>query len=147
MKWGRAHGWIVLTYARYADVVQTEESYEMLRNELNNTMKYQRESGAFGNLVDVDESDDESSLTTSYVYGVGVLHSRSTASTELKQSADKAWNWLCTLKSEGFHLSKTTGACHLSTKASTYNNAFGFKSGPAVAFILWAKLGRDLLDA
>ena len=146
MKWGRAHGWIVLTYARYADVVRTEESYTMLRNELENTMKYQRESGAFGNLVDVAESDDESSLTTCFVYAVGVLHARSTASDELKEAADKAWNWLCTLDSEGFFLSKTTGACHLSTKASTYDKAFGFHSGPAVAFILWAKLGRDMLD-
>lgn len=78
IKWGRANGWMLLAVASYVlrsswtELPQSDEITDMLLRYLNNILPYQRESGAFGNIIDLEDSPDESSLTNCFLFAVGV---------------------------------------------------------------------------
>lgn len=142
-KWGRAHAWILLTLSRYAE--KTNDLL-WLEEEVKNVVKYQRETGAFGNLVDDTSSPDETSLTSIFVYAVAVLKEQK-GSTAFESNAEMAWKWLNNREVDGFGMSDTCGAAPLGTTQNDYNKAVdGLQHGPAIAFIVWARIGAMKLN-
>lgn len=163
-KWGRANGWVLLTLARYVLSVfllhETGEGVEsfdsqdielqgFLAVQLETFSAFQRSSGAFGNLVDDSTSSDETSLTSIFIYGVAVHHliseQQNVSSTQFIDPARKAFDWLNTRLVEGLAMGDTCGAAPLGADAEVYESRMGVSEGPAVAFVLWAKVGANLL--
>lgn len=146
VKWGRAHAWILLTLARYVSRTEGDE-VEWLAEEVDIARSWQRPSGAFGNIVDEPSSPDETSLTSAFVYAVGVLNRFSVAPVggNVTDSAFDALNWLETRHVDGLLLSDTAGAAHMSDDAADYNAVVGLAEGPAIGLAVWARIGLALL--
>ena len=162
VKWGRAHGWILLMIANYVTRIPTSESIDFLEEEIRIAKAYQRPSGAFGNIVDDDTSPDETSLTSVYVYAVGVWYSHKNQKVEQQrgtntssvdpedvlESARTAIEWLNqrTLTSP-YYWSDSAKGMHLRQDCDEYNQVVSDQaSGPVVALALWARIGQSLIQ-
>lgn len=146
VKWGRANAWILLTFARF--ILQNQDDTEMIALTsllLSNFANFQRDNGSFGNVVDIRESADETSLTAIFVYAVGVLETVNPTG-NFVTNATLAFTWLDTRQVEGLKVSDTCGAAPLETEIELYEERVGLEDGPAVGFFLWAKIGGRLLQ-
>jgi rhamnogalacturonyl hydrolase YesR len=129
-------------------VPRKAEIETLFLDQLQNLMNYQRPSGAFGNIIDSDVSPDESSLTSAYIFSTGAavhLNLLSISDGEVV-SAEKAWYWLLQRTVIGFTLSDTCGQQGLATKQNLYDEKVGQSDGPGAALVLYAGLGRKMLD-
>ena len=153
-KWGRGNAWMLLSLSTFLINTKDEiiprkgEIETLLLDQLKNLMKYQRPSGAFGNVIDSDISPDESSLTSVYIFSTGAavhLNLLSISDAEVG-SAEKAWYWLMQRTVVGLTLSDTCAGQHLATDRNQYDQNVGQSDGPGVAFVLYAGLGRKMLD-
>jgi hypothetical protein len=154
VKWGRGNGWLLLALSTFLirtdeKVVQgREEIINILLDQLSNLIQYQRASGAFGNVVNSEVSPDESSLTSVYVFAVGTaVHLKLLPYSSMEvMAAEKAWNWLERRTAIALTVVDTCAAQGLELDSKSYDAKVGRSSGPAVAFILYAALGRRMLD-
>ena len=142
VKWGRANAWILLAAAEIVRV--TGKPLTLLNESLHTVRKFQRESGAFGNIVDVASSPDETSLTSAYIYAVAI-HAEAYKYTRFIGSAQKAWKWL---NSRSFHfdgrlllLDSTAGGTNLGKHSRSYDSNVGSHQGPGIGLAVWANEG------
>lgn len=150
VKWGRAHAWALLTLARYVVRTHDSQASEWLHQDLLTLSRYQRLSGAFGNIVNDPDSPPETSLTSVYVYAVAVLARarEEDQSPELRGRALAALGWLNTRRALGLRLSDSCPATGLLTSPARYNRHVSpttLVAGPAVALAAWARVGGALL--
>ena len=156
IKWGRSHGWMLLAIASFLLETRNRTDLDNIRGQvssiltmqLSDLVAYQRPTGAFGNVINDNMSPDESSLTSAFVFSVGVsffLQSDALSGTVM-DAAERAWLWLGNRTVQGSAVSDTCGSQHLGTDLGFYNSNVGMSSGPGPALTMYAKLGANLLS-
>jgi hypothetical protein len=158
VKWSRANGWMLLACSTFLLETRGDEQEglsairsqisSLLTTQLTNLVNYQRETGAFGNVVNNDDSPDETSLTSTFVFSVGatVLLDMDPPPSSVIDAAEKAWIWINGRTVSNLTVSDTCGSQNLANRVKDYDKNVGSVAGPGLALILWASLGAELLD-
>lgn len=153
VKWARGNAWLLLAMTTF--VIRTNDSVsnrsdviELWLNQLSTLLSYQRSSGAFGNVLNSDESPDESSMTSAFVFAVGtaVHFNLIPLSSEAVLAANKAWEWLNQRTAENLTLSDTCGGQGLELRIPLYDVNVGQSDGPAVFFVFYAAMGHRMIE-
>jgi hypothetical protein len=155
VKWGRANAWMLLACATFLLETRDKDDLFAIRSEISDLLasqltvlvNNQRDSGAFGNVLDHTLSPDETSLTSVFVFAVGAenLLGMDPPSPTVVDAAEKAWIWLTGRTVTGLTVSDTCGSQHLATDIEDYDKNVGVVAGPGLALLLWASLGARLL--
>jgi rhamnogalacturonyl hydrolase YesR len=154
VKWARGNGWLLLAISSL--LLRTDEAFTdrdtlttIFLGQLQNLLQYQRSSGAFGNIVNVASSPDESSLVSVYIFSVGVAARLGLLSLNSDEAvaAEKAWNWLLQRTYANLTLSDTNAGQGLSLDPEKYNENVGQSGGPGVALVFYAIMGLCMLQS
>eukprot|EP00924_Labyrinthula_sp_SR-Ha-C_P011663 snap_masked-scaffold_17-processed-gene-4.27-mRNA-1 protein AED:1.00 eAED:1.00 QI:0/0/0/0/1/1/2/0/408 len=145
--WGRANGWIMLTFGLYVHYYpDDEEIRDVLKEKLSHYMTFQNPNGSFKNILDKKDTSDEVSFGSSFIFSVSVAVEAFEVVDDVLQtlvnSAELAYNWINDRRVQGLSMSDTCGKAPLSKEASLYESrTTGLQEGPALAFVLWARNG------
>lgn len=155
VKWGRGNGWLLLSMAVFLletkdnpNVSSAQDVLNNLKLQIDTLTSFQRESGAFGNVINDVDSADETSLASVYVFASAILHLYNSLDIKAREAAEKSWGFLKTRTTNPsrFELSDTSAGQMLSGNLADYANNVALSDGPGAALVLYAIIGKELLE-